>query len=150
MLDRVATLTGVFPGSADLNTTAIDFIDDCREKIHFTGRLLKDFWPLLADRLHEMMNQLSEDLFNHLHASTGQANVTSEIDLFARFANASGVVKISTAVTQINAELSHLGSLLANITASGASLPRNLTQTTIVQVCLDLCSDLHRHVRSSV
>jgi hypothetical protein len=140
-LDQVVRTTGVFANSSDLNTTVSNIVDDCHDHVHFTRKLMIDYWHTLDGRMREMMNELNKHIYDQFNTSLAQIDIPDEIALLTYFVNQTNITAIANKVARINADLNKLEITLVNISSTGAMLPMDLTNSTIDEVRLLISRD---------
>ncbi|UJR14761.1 hypothetical protein I4U23_001751 [Adineta vaga] len=131
--NQVIGTTTFFTDDTDLNTTVLNLIDDCHNHVHFTRRLMDNYWPTLDRYLTDMMNELNKQIYDQFINSIYQIDIPDEINLLAQFANKTNISDIANQVNEINTDLNGLNTILGNIGAGGSALPENITQSTIVE-----------------
>jgi hypothetical protein len=119
-----------------MNTTMDNIILDCRDQIHFSRKLLKNYWSTLDTDISIMMNILSEQIFDQFINSFGEINIPSDIDLLDQFVDQANVSNISIIVQKIDMDLTTMELYFEKINSSNSTLPQNLVQTTIDEVSL--------------
>jgi len=119
-----------------MNTTMDNIILDCRDQVHFSRKLLKNYWSTLDTDISIMMNILSEQIFDQFINSFGEINIPSDIDLLDQFVDQANVSNISIIVQKIDMDLTTMELYFEKINSSNSTLPQNLVQTTIDEVSL--------------
>jgi len=117
-----------------MNTTLDNIILDCRNQVHFSRKLLKNYWSTLDTDISVMMNILSKQIFDQFINSMGKINITSDIDLLDQFVDQANVPTISIIVQKIDTDLTTMETYFEKIKSSNSTLPQNLVQTTIDEV----------------
>ncbi|CAF3941948.1 unnamed protein product [Adineta steineri] len=126
------THTSFFNGS-DINTTVLNVIDDCRDKVHFTIRMIDNYWSTLDRYVNDMMNELNKEIFEEFIKSIGEIDIPDEITLLTQFINAANIPNITIKVNQITGNLSTIETILKNITVAEPTLPQTLVNSTIME-----------------
>jgi len=117
-----------------MNTTMDDVILDCRNQVHFSRKLLKNYWSTLDTDISVMMNILSKQIFDKFIISMGKIDIPSDIDLLDQFVDQANVPTISIIVQKIDTDLTTMETYFEKINSSNSTLPQNLVQTTIDEV----------------
>jgi len=117
-----------------MNTTMDNVILDCRNQVHFSRKLLKNYWSTLDTDISVMMNILSKKIFDQFINSMGKINIPSDIDLLDQFVDQANVSTISIIVQKIDTDLTTMETYFEKINSSNSTLPQNLVQTTIDEV----------------
>ncbi|CAF0805654.1 unnamed protein product [Adineta ricciae] len=131
--EQVIGTGGFFTNKTELDTVATNIIDDCQDGVHFSSRLLDNYWPTLQRYLTDMMNELNKEVYEQFIKSIHQIDIPDEIRLFAEFVNQTNILDISNEVQQIESDLNALNSAFVKVNASGSVLPEYLIRPTAVQ-----------------
>ncbi|CAF4094688.1 unnamed protein product [Adineta steineri] len=126
------THTSFFNGS-DINTTVLNVIDDCHNNVHFTIRMIDNYWSTLDRYINDMMNGLNKKIYEEFIKSTGEIHIPDEIILLNQFINATNIPSITTKVNEINGNLNTIETNLKNISVAEPTLPQTLVNSTIME-----------------
>jgi hypothetical protein len=126
----------VFVNSSVMNTTMTDVINDCRDHVHFSGKLLQSYWSILDRDVIDMMNALSKKIYDRFIESIGKIDIPEDIDLLVQLANQTNISNIVVILDRIDTNLNTMEGLFGVINSSNATLPQSLVQTTIDEVSL--------------
>ena len=126
--------SGFFTNKTELDTIATNIIDHCQDGVHFSSRLLHNYWPTLQRYLSDMMNELNKQVYDQFVKSIHQIDIPDEIRLFAEFVNQTNILDISNEVKQIDWDLNVINTAFVKVNASGSVLPDFVIQPTVVQV----------------
>jgi len=124
----------LYINGSGINTTVLNIIKDCRDGVHFSGRLIGNFWPTLDSEIKAMMNELNGQIYDQFKTSIDKINITGNINLLAQFATAANRPAITNKVKDIDGDLNIIQTILANITDAKPILPESLIQNTTVEV----------------
>ncbi|CAF1194881.1 unnamed protein product [Rotaria sordida] len=119
--------------SSEINRTVTDVISDCRNHIHFSKKIFENYWSVLDGNVKNMMNTLSEQIFNQFIKSIGQINIPLDINLIIQLINQANRSDVSVIAKEINKNLITMNNLFKNINNSNSILSPNLIQSTISQ-----------------
>ncbi|CAF1109577.1 unnamed protein product, partial [Rotaria sordida] len=86
--------------SSEINRTVIDVISDCSNNIHFSKKIFENYWSVLDNDVKDMMNTLSEHIFNQFIKSIGQIDIPSDINLLIQLANQTNRTDVSIIVQE--------------------------------------------------
>ncbi|CAF1430662.1 unnamed protein product [Adineta steineri] len=126
------THTSFFNGS-DINTTVLNVIDDCHNNVHFTIRMIDNYWSTLDRYINDMMNELNKNIFEEFIKSIGETSIPDEITLLNQFISEANIPNIATKVNQIKGNLTTIQTILKNITVAEPTLPQTLVNSTIME-----------------
>ncbi|CAF1107838.1 unnamed protein product [Rotaria sordida] len=119
--------------SSEINRTVTDVISDCRNHIHFSKKIFENYWSVLDGNVENMMNTLSEQIFNQFIKSIGQINISLDINLIIQLINQANRSDVSVIAKEINKNLITMNNLFKNISNLNSILSPNLIQSTISQ-----------------
>ncbi|CAF1093637.1 unnamed protein product [Rotaria sordida] len=119
--------------SSEINRTVTDVISDCRNHIHFSKKIFENYWSVLDGNVENMMNTLSEQIFNQFIKSIGQINIPLDINLIIQLINQANRSDVSVIAKEINKNLITMNNLFKNISNSNSILSPNLIQSAISQ-----------------
>ncbi len=119
-----------------MNTTIMNVIYDCRDQVHFSRKLLESYWLTLDNGVDDMMNMLSEQIYDQFIQSMGKINITLDIYLLTTFATLANESNITAIVEQIDNDLLNIDFYFKEINSTNSTLPQSLVQTTIDEVSL--------------
>ncbi|CAF1147390.1 unnamed protein product [Rotaria sordida] len=119
--------------SSEINRTVTDVISDCRNHIHFSKKIFENYWSVLDGNVKNMMNTLSEQIFNQFIKSIGQINIPLDINLIIQLINQANRSDVSVIAKEINKNLITMNNLFKNISNLNSILSPNLIQSTISQ-----------------
>jgi hypothetical protein len=125
-----------FGNSSEMNTTIMNVIYDCRDQVHFSRKLLESYWLTLDNGVDDMMNMLSEQIYDQFIQSMGKINITLDIYLLTTFATLANESNITAIVEQIDNDLLNIDFYFKEINSTNSTLPQSLVQTTIDEVSL--------------
>ncbi|CAF0856451.1 unnamed protein product [Adineta ricciae] len=131
--EQVIGTSGFFTNKTELDTIATNIIDDCQDDVHFSSRLLNNYWPTLQRYLTDMMNELNKQVYDQFIKSIHQIDIPDEIRLFAEFVNQTNILDISNEVKQIDLDLNALNIAFVKVNASGSVLPEYVIRPTVIQ-----------------
>jgi len=124
----------LYINGSGINTTVLNIIKDCRDGVHFSKRLIGNFWPTLDRELKDMMNELNGQIYDQFKTSIDKINITGNINLLAQFAIAANRSAIANKVRNIDGDLNEIQMILTNISDAKPILPESLIQNTSVEV----------------
>jgi hypothetical protein len=133
-IDKFIGTNVIFINGTDVNTTIINVIHDCRDQVHFSRRLIENYWSRLDRDITEMMNMLSKKIYDQFILSIGLIDIPDDIDLLNRFLILANRPNMSAKVQEIETNLKTININLEKVNASNPILPLNLVQTTIAEV----------------
>ena len=124
----------IFGNSTEMNQTMNNLINDCRNQIHFSRKLIESYWITLDNDVKDMMNTLSKQIYDQFINSIDDINISSDIDLLEELITAANIPNITIIVRKLEADLEKLNSSFEKINNSNSTLPDSLVQTTINEV----------------
>jgi hypothetical protein len=117
-----------------MNTTVANVIHDCRDQVHFSRKLVENYWFILNDEVEDMMNTLSQQIFDQFIKSIGEINIPLDIDLLVQFVNQANISNIPVIVQGLDKDLTTIEGFFEKINSSNSTLPQSLIQSTIDEV----------------
>jgi hypothetical protein len=117
-----------------MNKTMTNVINDCRDQVHFSKKLLENYWFTLDNAVKDMMNTLSKQIFDQFIKSIEEINIQSDQNLLVQFVNTVNVSNIRVIVHKLDTDLSTIQIYFDEISSSNSTLRQSLVQTTIVEV----------------
>jgi hypothetical protein len=117
-----------------MNTTILNLINDCESQVHFSRKILQNYWSTLDDGVKDMMNTLSRQIFHQFINSIANINIPSDMDLLVNFTTQANISNISRIAEAIETDLTTLEGYFDKINSSNSTLPQDLVQTTIDEV----------------
>ncbi len=124
----------MYINGSGINTTVLNIINDCRDGVHFSRRLIGNFWPTLDREIKDMMNELNGQIYDQFKISIDKINIPDDINLLAQFSTAANRPAITNKVNDINGDLNVIQMILTNISDAKPILPESLIQNTTVEV----------------
>ncbi|CAF4230070.1 unnamed protein product [Rotaria sp. Silwood2] len=131
VIDKVIELNVMPYYNSEINRTVNDVISDCRNHIHFSKNIFENYWSVLDDDVKNMMNTLSDHIFNQFIKSIGQINIPSDINLLVQLVAQANRSDVSVLAQEIDNNFMTMNKLFANISNSNSTLSPNLVQSTI-------------------
>jgi hypothetical protein len=119
-----------------MNTTITNIINDCGNQVHFSRKLLENYWWTLDSNVKFMMNTLSEQIYKQFVKSIEDIDIPEDMNLLVEFLSQANVSNIPMLVKAIETDLTILEGYFGQINASNSTLPDYLVQTTVDQVSL--------------
>jgi hypothetical protein len=119
-----------------MNTTIANIINDCGNQVHFSRKLLENYWWTLDSNVKFMMNTLSEQIYKQFVKSIEDIDIPEDMNLLVEFLSQANVSNIPMLVKAIETDLTILEGYFGQINASNSTLPDYLVQTTVDQVSL--------------
>ncbi len=119
-----------------MNTTMMNIIHDCENQIHFSRKLLENYWPMLDNSVKYMMNTLSERILKQFIKSIKDIDIPQDMRLLGDFVSKANVSNIPMLVEAVESDLTVLEGYFEQINGSNATLPQNLVQPTVDEVSL--------------
>ncbi len=126
----------IFGNSSTMNTTIANIINDCGNQVHFSRKLLENYWWTLDSNVKFMMNTLSEQIYKQFVKSIEDIDIPEDMNLLVEFLSQANVSNIPMLVKAIETDLTILEGYFGQINASNSTLPDYLVQTTVDQVSL--------------
>jgi hypothetical protein len=119
-----------------MNLTITNIINDCGDQIHFSRKLLENYWSILDTNVKYMMNTLSEQIFDQFVKSIRDIDVPQDLNLLVDFLSQANVSNIPALVQSVETDLKVLEGYFDQINRSNATLPQDLVQATADEVSL--------------
>jgi len=126
----------IFDSDTELNTTILNLLDDCRNHVHFSVNLLKNYWSTLEKDMTEMINTLNRQIFDQFIQTIQKVDIPTDMILLKNLTQQANVTDVVTIIDKIESELTTINGYFDQIIASNASLPQDLVRTTINHVNL--------------
>ncbi|CAF0996212.1 unnamed protein product [Rotaria sp. Silwood1] len=117
--------------TSEINRTVTDVVSDCRNHIHFSKKIFENYWSVLDDDVKDMMNTLSEHVFNQFIQSIGDIDISSDRSLLIQLINQANRSDVSVIAQDIDKNLITMNKFFGNISNSNATLSPNLVHSTI-------------------
>lgn len=114
-----------------MNTIITNVINDCRDNVHFSKKLLENYWSILDHDVGDMMNTLSKQIYNQFINAMVEINIPKDIELLLEFVSQANVSNIPFIVDGIHDDLDTMEKTFEKINSSSSALPQNLVQSTI-------------------
>ena len=133
-IERLIESNAMFVNSSEMSSTINDVIDDCRDNVHFSRKLLENYWSKLDDNVYDMINTLGKQIYDQLIESVREINIPNDINLLVQFIAQANISNIPNIVQRIDADLFRMAGLLEKVNSTNSTLPQGLVQLTIDEV----------------
>lgn len=119
-----------------MNTTTHNVINDCRNGVHFTGKLFDQYFTRLDDDVDSVMNTMSKTIHDQFIQSIGMIDIFSDINSVIYLISEANKTAITAFGEDIQQHLDTISTIFDNINGSSPVLSPNLTQSTAAEVRL--------------
>lgn len=135
MIDKLVESNIIFGNRSEMNTTLTNLVHDCRDQVHYSRKLLENYWLTFDNDVKDMMNTLSKQIYDQFDQAMVEIDIPSDMKLLLEFAVEANISNISMIVERIELDLDVLEYNFQQINGSNSTLPQNLTDSTINDVC---------------
>src|SRR5690348_2536494 len=95
----------MFVNGSEMNTTITNVVDDCRDRVHFSRKLIESYWPTFDDNVKQMMDMLSGNIYNQFIDSIRIINIRQTLNLLDQFGSQVNGSNIMVIVRKVSTEL---------------------------------------------
>ena len=117
-----------------MNSTIKNLINDCGDQTHFSRKLLENYWSTLDTNVKNMMNTLSQQIFDLFIVAIKDIDIPKDLNLLVEFVSQANISTIPVLVKSVETDFIVLEGYFDQINRSNATLPQALVQATADEV----------------
>ena len=118
----------------DVNKTLNNLINDCKKKIHFSGKFFEQFSGQLNNEIIPFLIHLNENIYKQFLSSIKLINISSELRLIHQLAQLARLSDIIHLINHIQKEFSQIDQLFQRIIKENSQVSNEFLRETLDEV----------------